>query len=217
MALLWAGCAGGSAERPATRPPGSIIRLPEPRRAGDASLEEVLAARRSVRSFTDQPVTLAEISQLLWAAQGITSSWGGRTAPSAGALYPLEVYGVTADMTLRYIPDGHRAELLSVGDPRRGLAAAAFGQGAVVSAPVVLVLAAVFPRTEVKYGARAERYVKLEGGHAAQNVLLQAVALGLGAVPIGSFEDDGVRQALDLADPEQPLYLIPIGHPAEEP
>jgi SagB-type dehydrogenase family enzyme len=193
-----------------------VIELPTPRTDGDVSLEEALLERRSVRDFTPEELTLEEISQLLWAAQGVTASWGGRTAPSAGALYPLEVYAATPDGLSHYLPDGHRAEIVSTADLRGALSRAAGGQAAVADAPVVFVVAAVPARTEAKYGERAERYVQLEAGHVAQNMLLQAVALGLGGVPIGAFADEEVARLLGLAPGEVPLYLIPVGHPAEE-
>lgn len=158
---------------------------------------------------------MAEISQLLWAAQGVTRGWGGRTAPSAGALYPLELYAVTPDGFLHYMPDEHTAMVVSRADLRRPLARAAFGQSAVEETPAVFVIAAVTSRTAAKYGPRAERYVTLEAGHAAQNLLLQAVALDLGAVPVGAFSDEGVSEALGLPADHEPLYLVPVGHPAE--
>ncbi len=195
---------------------GDIIDLPAPRTDGGMSLEEALAARRSAREFTDEPLTLEQISQLLWSAQGITADWGGRTAPSAGALYPLEVYVVTADGSFHYLPDGHRLWVMSRGDLRAPLAEAALGQAAVSEAPAVFVITAVYARTAGKYGDRAERYVRLEAGHACQNLLLQAVALGLGAVPIGAFSDTEVQRVLGLPADQEPLYLIPVGHPVPE-
>lgn len=189
------------------------IALPAPHLKGEMSLEETLAARRSVREFTDEELTLEELSQLLWAAQGITADWGGRTAPSAGALYPLEVYVATADGLYHYVPQGHKAIVESRADLRDELWRAGLSQDAIREAPAVFVIAAVYARTERKYGGRAERYVKLEAGHAAQNLLLQAVALGLGGVPIGAFYDDQVQNALTFPSDYEPLYLIPIGHP----
>jgi SagB-type dehydrogenase family enzyme len=194
-----------------------VLELPAPRPKGDISLEEALAARRSVREFTDEPLTMQDLSQLLWAAQGLTASWGGRTAPSAGALYPLEVYLVTPEGLYHYLPDGHRIEALAHDDRRPTLARAALGQEAVADAAAVVIITGVYARTSQKYGDRAERYVHLEAGHAAQNVLLQAVSLGLGAVPIGAFEDRAVQEALGLPPDHEPLYLIPVGHPAPVP
>ncbi|OFW78165.1 MAG: hypothetical protein A2Z48_04445 [Actinobacteria bacterium RBG_19FT_COMBO_70_19] len=191
-----------------------VLELPVPRLKGNLTLEEALAARRSVREFSDEPLTMQDLSQLLWAAQGLTASWGGRTAPSAGALYPLEVYLVTPEGLYHYLPDGHRLEVLAHDDRRPALARAALGQESVADAPAVVILTAVYARTSQKYGDRAERYVHLEAGHAAQNVLLQAVSLGLGAVPVGAFEDRAVQEALGLPTEHEPLYLIPVGHAA---
>jgi SagB-type dehydrogenase family enzyme len=155
-----------------------------------------------------------ELGQLLWAAQGLTSSAGQRTAPSAGGLYPLELYGVTRDCVYHYAPPGHRLNEHVRGDLRSGLWLAAWRQDAVKNAAAVIVITGVYARTALKYGEeRAMRYVHLEAGHAAQNILLQAVALKLGAVTLGAFEDDRVIQALALPSDHAPLYLIPIGHP----
>jgi len=208
--------AGSGGVSPRATPTGSTVELPAPRTDGELSLEETLAARRSIRDFTPEELTLEEISQLLWAAQGITASWGGRTAPSAGALYPLEVYVATSDGLSRYLPEGHRAESISTADVRGASAEAALGQAAVAEAPAVFVITAVPARTEAKYGGRAERYVHMEAGHVAQNVLLQAVALGLAGVPMGAFADEEVARVLGLPPGEVPLYLIPLGHSAED-
>ena len=191
------------------------IDLPQPEVTGGVSLAEALARRRSVREYQPLPLDMADISQLLWAAQGVTSNTGQRTAPSAGGLYPLELYVITEGGRYHYYPNGHQLDVLGEDDVRRELSRAALSQEAVEEAAAIFVVAAVYSRTEQKYGERAERYVKLEAGHAAQNLLLQAVSLGLGAVPIGAFHDDEVREALDLPSDHQPLYLIPVGHPAE--
>lgn len=191
------------------------VRLPEPITRGEMSLEETLAARRSVRQYTDEQLTDVETSQLLWAAQGITREGRGRTAPSAGGLYPLELYVVTAHGVFHYRPESHDLEVMSGEDVRVPLFRAALSQEAVRDAPAVFVMTAVFQRTAVKYGDRAVRYVHLEAGHAAQNLLLEAVALGLGGVPIGAFDDGGVQEALGLPQDHEPLYVIPVGHPAE--
>ena len=188
--------------------------LPPPRLKGTLTLEEALTKRRSVREFSDTPLTLAELGQLLWAAQGTTHPAGLRTAPSAGALYPLEVYAVTREGVYHYQPQGHRIIVHVQDDVRSALYAAALRQDPVLKAPAVIVIAAVYARTAQKYGEeRSLRYVHLEAGHAAQNVLLQAPALNLGAVPIGAFEDSRVKQVLALPSDQQPLYLIPVGHP----
>jgi SagB-type dehydrogenase family enzyme len=215
IALLMA-AACGPAARPAALAgePAGIIPLPAPTLVGQMSLETALAQRRSVREFSARPLTEAELGQLLWAAQGITGGRGYRTAPSAGALYPLEVYVATADGLFHYEVDRHALAVVDRTDLRPALYEAALRQAAVSRAPAVFVIAAVYERTAVKYGAeRSPRYVHLEAGHATQNLLLQAVALELGAVPIGAFEDAGVQQALGLPADQQPLYLIPVGQP----
>jgi SagB-type dehydrogenase family enzyme len=206
--ILVAGCASAVASPTA----GEAVLLPSPRTDGARSLEDVLASRRSVRAFRDEPIAAIDVAQLLWAAQGVTDAEGGRTAPSAGALYPLELYVVDGAGASRYLPAEHALVSVAEGDLRHALGEAA-GQDAVLGAPAVFVLAGVEARTAARYGDRAERYVQLEAGHAAQNLLLQATALGLGAVPIGAFEDAAVARALGLADGERPLYLIPVGHP----
>lgn len=215
---LIAGC--GTTEGVDTTVSGGIVLtervdLPPPVVNDGGSLTDALARRRSVREFQPVPLDLAEISQLLWATQGVTSSAGQRTVPSAGGLYPLELYLVTDRGRYHYDPDNHQLEVLGKDDVRNELCRAALSQEAVQQAPAVFVLAAVYSRTEDRYGDRAERYVKLETGHAAQSLLLQAVSLGLGAVPIGAFDDEEVREVLDLPGDHEPLYLIPVGHPAE--
>ncbi|MGC9332587.1 MAG: SagB/ThcOx family dehydrogenase [Anaerolineae bacterium] len=190
--------------------------LPSPIVSGGGSLAEALAERRSVRSFSDQTLTPSEIGQLLWAAQGVTSPQGYRTAPSAGALYPLEIYAVTAEGVYHYQPQGHLLAVHSGGDRRQALYEAALRQDPVREAPAIFVITTIYARTAEKYGAeRSPRYVHMEAGHAAQNLLLQTVALGLGGVPIGAFHDERIQEALGLPEDEEPLYLIPVGHPLE--
>lgn len=193
------------------------VSLPAPPTAGTMSLEEALARRRSVREFSAGALTLAEVSRLVWAAQGVTKP-EGRTTPSAGATYPLEVYLVAADVeglaagVYRYRPGLHRLEAVTGGDIRLPLAIAAVGQEWVSRVPLVVVIAAVFERTTARYGRRGQRYVHMEAGHAAQNLLLQATAMGLGATPVGAFDDIEVSRLLHLPAGETPLYLIPVGH-----
>jgi SagB-type dehydrogenase family enzyme len=178
------------------------------------SVEEALARRRSVRQFAAKDLTLEQVSQLAWAAQGITDQRRGlRTAPSAGALYPLEVYLVKPDGMFRYLPQSHRLLGLSADDSRARLSQAAYGQPSVREAPLNFVIAAVYERTRVKYGARADRYVPIEAGHVGQNIHLQAVALGLGSVSVGAFDDKEVASALGLPGDQEPLYIIPVGYP----
>jgi len=195
------------------------VTLPPPPKAGAMSLEEALAHRRSVREFAPTALKLSEISRLVWAAQGVTAP-GHRTAPSAGATYPLEVYlavGTAENLAAgvyHYLPDRHRLEVVSAGDIRTQLAHAAISQTWISQAPLVVVIAAVFDRTSARYGKRAERYVHMEAGHAAQNLLLQATALELGATTVGAFNDSEVSRLLQLPSGATPLYLIPLGRPA---
>jgi SagB-type dehydrogenase family enzyme len=222
--LLWllvtvslAGCAPSTSPTlRVTEEPATVIDLSPPSLLGELSLEEVLARRRSIREYAESLLGIDELSQLLWAAQGVTAASGHRTAPSAGALYPLEVYVVTSEGAHHYLPDGHQLETLTDADLRMEMMAAGLGQTAIGDAAAVFVIAGVVARTEAKYGDRAERYVILEAGHAAQNLLLEAVALGLGAVPIGAFHDDEVQRTLALPDDIRPLYLIPVGRPTAE-
>lgn len=187
--------------------------LPVPDVVGEKSFEEVLSQRRSTRDFTEETLTVEEISQLFWAAQGETRP-NRRTNPSAGALYPIEIFAATPDGLYHYVPDGHRAELLTTDDVRNHLYWSSYLQDSIADAPVVFVICGVLSRTEAKYGGRADRYVKLEAGHVAQSLLLQAVALDLAAVPVGAFQDGQIQRALGVPDDHEPLYLIPVGHPA---
>ncbi len=195
------------------------ISLPAPRQESGFSLERALRERRSVREFSKAALTQEEISQLLWAAQGITGRGGLRTAPSAGALYPLELYLVVGAVSgldpgvYKYVPAGHKLMKAMAGDLHRQLAAAALGQDSVADAAAVLVFTAVEKRTARKYGSRASRYVHIETGHAAQNVFLQATALGLATVVVGAFDDEKVGEVLNLPSGETPLYLMPLGRP----
>lgn len=190
------------------------IPLPPPQRDGGMPLAAALDHRRSVRAFGARALTPAELGQLLWAAQGeVDARDGVRTAPSAGALYPLVLYAATADGLFRYVVEEHALERVSARDSRADLAAAALGQEEVAQAPCVLVFAAVLSRTTRKYGERGVRYVHMEAGHAAQNVLLAATALGLAAFPLGAFEDARVVEVLRLGRGEAPVYLVPVGEP----
>lgn len=179
--------------------------LPAPLRDGGASL----ATRRSTRVFARREVPERDLAQLLWAAQGVSD--GHRTAPSAGALYPITVRLVDGSGIWRYVPAEHVLIRESARMTRDALRSAAHGQDSVRDAPATLVISANIAITAAKYGDRAGRYATLEAGHVAQNILLTATALGFAAVPVGAFDDDMTRHALELAASETPLYLIPIG------
>ena len=200
-------------------PAGGRIALPEPEVGAGMPVETALRSRRSIRDFNGNPLSLAQVSQMVWAAQGTTSPEGYRSAPSAGALYPLDVYlltqnvvGLTAGVYL-YHPQQHELDKIVAGDRRRELSDAALAQGWIRMAAAVIVLAAVFRRTTRKYGERGHRYVHLEAGHAAQNVYLQATSLGLGTTTVGAFHDERVKAVLELPAEAQPLCLLPIGFP----
>ena len=189
------------------------IMLPDPKLKGSISLEEALKIRRSIRDFSEKDLTLDDISPILWAAQGITEeSLGFRTAPSAGALYPLELFVVKV-MDYFYVAEEHKLEKLSSQDLRQKLMKASLFQESISTAPIDIVITAIYERTTAKYGERGIRYVHIEAGHACQNILLQAAALQLGAVPIGAFSDDEVQKVLNLPAAYKPLYVIPVGHP----
>lgn len=197
------------------------IKLTPPQRTGDISVEEALQKRRSVREYSGASLSPEELSQLAWAAQGITGEPGGlRTAPSAGATFPIEIYllvtGVDGipDGLYHYINKNHTLEPLAGEDRRRQLQRSALGQDSIVAAPVVMVITGVLRRTEQRYGGRALRYLYKEAGHVAQNVYLQAVTRHIGTVTIAAFDDDGVRQVLQREAGEHPLYIMPLGKPS---
>jgi SagB-type dehydrogenase family enzyme len=190
------------------------IALPEPSLAGTVSLEEAIERRRSMRRFGPGVLPVGTIGQLLWAGQGVTSPDGKRAAPSAGALYPLELYAVTAAEVMHYLPHGHRAETRVTPDLRPQLKAAALGQASVGAAPVVIVVAAEPGRLSERYGTKADAFTDLEAGHAAQNMLLQAVVRGLAAVPVGSLDGSRVARTLALPPGQAVVYLIPVGFAA---
>ena len=232
--LLFGDAAAAGAQDAKT--PGELIPLPEVCHDGEVSLERAVADRRSVRNFADVSLSVVDLSQLLWAAQGVTeksevppAAWRGgewrgglRTAPSAGALYPRELYvvaGIVADLEsglYRSVPLEHSLERVGDGELRAAVGDAALRQRAISEAPAVLLIAAVYERTAIKYGERAERYVHMEVGAAAENAWLQAEALGLGAVFIGAFDDGAVKQALALPEDHEPLGIMPVGRKADD-
>jgi SagB-type dehydrogenase family enzyme len=213
LALLLAG-----AEAPPASAPAAPLKLPAPLLSGPVAVEQALQQRRSVRRLAATPLALADLAQLLWAAQGVTDAQGHRTAPSAGALYPLEVLLVAgrvdglAPGVYRYRPGEHALVKVAAGDVRDQVAAATRGQPWVAEAPALLVIAADVARTAARYGARADRYVQVEAGHAAQNVYLQCAARGWATVTVGAFDDAKLRQAVGLAPDRMVLALMPVGH-----
>ncbi|HOX24437.1 MAG TPA: SagB/ThcOx family dehydrogenase [Candidatus Krumholzibacteria bacterium] len=210
----------GQAAAGAAGQAAAILALPAPRTDLAVTLDHALRHRRSVRDLADRALSLAEVGQMLWAGQGVTDPRGLRTAPSAGATYPLEIYLVAGHVVgldagvYRYLPASHGLAPVAAGDVRGDLAAAAAGQRWLQAAPAILVVAAVVERTELRYGARAVRYVDMEAGAAVQNVLLQCVALGLGGTFVGAFDDAAVERAVRLAPGEGALAIVPVGHQA---
>lgn len=198
-----------------------IMGLPEVKNKGALSVEEAIRSRRTRRDFSDRPLTLETLAQLLWAAQGVTGKDGRlRTAPSAGALYPLDVYAVVGAHGVEgmnpgvyhYVPQSHQLERVASGDLRDRMAAACLGQPWMARAPVSFVVTAEYKRSEIKYGPRAERYCSIEAGHVGQNIFLQAEALGLGAGIVGAFDDERLARLLALPSSHRPLVVMPVGH-----
>jgi SagB-type dehydrogenase family enzyme len=197
----------------------SLYRLPEPIPGFDNPLNPILQQRRTHREFAPQGVSLTQVTQLLWAAQGVTSREGYRTAPSAGALYPLELHLIAGQVeglpngSYRYDTMHHSLQSEKMGDLRKEIAAAALHQDWIEQAPAIVVISAYDARTTKKYGSRGLRYVHMEVGHASQNLLLQAVALGLAAATVGAFDDERLQQLLGLTHEERPLVIHPVGYP----
>jgi SagB-type dehydrogenase family enzyme len=197
-----------------------LLKLPAPTLSGPHSLERSFAERRSVREYGPVMLTPAQLGQVLWAAQGVTERTGLRTAPSAGGLYPLELYVVAGEVAgfqpgiYHYRVGRHLLALFAAGDRRADLASATLGQEWVALAPAVIVIAAAYGRTTAKYGDRGRRYVHMEVGHAAQNACLQATALGLGCAVVGVFDDRDVKRLIGLPPREEALALLPVGRPA---
>jgi len=214
------------------------IPLPPPQLKGGMSLEEAIRRRRSRRDFTDAPLTMEQLAQLLWACQGVTGerptrrgpsrespplvSALERAAPSAGATFPMEIFVAVGARTAGDLDAGlyhyhsaeHALQKTFDGDVRPQIAAAALGQDFLESAPVVILMAAESARTSRRYGERADRYVAMEAGHIGQNVYLQAEALGLGTVAVGAFHDEQVAAAFRLPKELKPVYVMPVGSPA---
>jgi len=205
--------------------PASYI-LPPPMTSGEMSVEQALANRRSRRNFMDQPISIEQLSQILWAAYGVTEPrpnapqlrGGLRTVPSARALYPLEIYVIIGNVegilpgVYHYISEEHKIVMVAEGDIRQEVGEAALGQRMIREAPATLFYSAVFSRMIPRYGDRGIMYTHMEVGHSAQNVYLQAEALGLGTVAVGAFSDERIRQLFMLSDEETPLYLMPFGY-----
>jgi len=189
-----------------------MIELPQPKTKGTVSIEETITKRRSVRNFQKKNLTIEQISQILWSAQGLTSKRGFRSAPSAGAIYPMEIYFASNDGLFRYIPQGHKIEKLKDGDLRSQLCNAAFGQDFISYAGISIIICCDYEKIISKYSKRGIRYADMEAGHITQNIQLQAVSLGLGSCPVGAFNDGSVSKLLQLPKNLTPIYIIPVGY-----
>ena len=208
---------------PRARPnkPQPVTKLPSPQLKSKFSLEEAIAGRRSIRRYRAEPVTLSQLGQILWAAQGVTGTGSVRAAPSAGATYPLEIFAVLGNRTVDNLQAGihhydvstHSLVLHQAGDLRQELSSAALDERFIAEAPVNIIICAIYLRTSYTYGRRGERYVHMEVGHVGENIHLQAVALGLATVEVGAFNDEQVRKVLQLEEQIKPLYIMPIGKP----
>jgi len=202
--------------------PDKIIELPKPMLKSNKSFEQVLSERRTKRAFSVERVNKRILSQLLWAAQGITDeSRNYRTAPSAGALYPLEVYIIVQNKgceglengLYKYIPNENQIEFIKPGDLDSSLANVGYSQDFFARSPICFILTAVPKRTTKKYGERGYRYIHMEVGHVGQNIQLQGTALGLSVGIAGAFKDQKLSELLDLNEEEIPLYIMPVGYP----
>jgi len=197
------------------------IPLPGARKNSEVSLEAAIQERKSVRNYRKQHLTLQQVSQLLWSAQGMRRD-GCRTVPSAGATYPLELFLVVAIKSVEglqegiyhYDPETHSLVLIAEGDFRSHLCNACLWQEFIQEAPLSIVIAAEYERTMKRYGNRGRRYVLMEVGHAGQNISLQAIAMGLATVMVGAFKDEEVSKVIRLNPKFEPLYVIPVGYPS---
>ncbi len=195
------------------------IKLPPPSFKGELSVEEAIKKRRSQRSFLDHSLSLSQVSQILWAAQGITEEGGfKRAAPSAGAMYPLEIYLVVRNVeelekgVYHYHPQDHGVSFVLKGNYQDTLAKACLSQSFVAASPLSIVIAAEHERTSIKYGERGIRYVLMDVGHVGGNISLQAVALGMASCPVGAFIDEEVSRVLELPRSLEPLYVLSVGY-----
>jgi SagB-type dehydrogenase family enzyme len=186
---------------------------------GGVPVELAISSRRSERRFTGKVMSAVELSHILYYACGITDRRDGfRAAPSAGATYPIEVYPIINNIedfttgVYRYAIVDHQLEIVHEGDFRRDIIRAAIGQSYLGEANAILVLSAVFFRTQRQYGERSDRYILLEAGHIAQNACLIATSMGLGSCVVGAFDDAAFNRLIGAdGRNESVLYLIAVG------
>lgn len=186
--------------------------LPKPVTTGGMALNEALARRRSCRAFTDTPVTLQQISQVCWAAQGVTEPVKGlRTAPAAMALYAVRLFVVDRAGMAEYLPKEHALRTVRDGDLLPAARALALNPATLGEPPVVLLLCIDPAALQARAGAKAERFALLEAGHVTQNILLQVTALGLASVPVGGVDEAKASEALRLPEGVRAVYAMPVG------
>jgi SagB-type dehydrogenase family enzyme len=218
--LVWACGTKWASAFPTVWPKEAIMQLPRPAAKGTVTVEQALHQRRTVRSFSSRAIGIHQLSQLLWAAQGVTAIDGfKRAAPSAGALYPMDLYvvigadGVTdlEEGVYRYEPGAHEVSIVTRGDLREAVAEASLGQRWMARAPLSCLITAEYDRARVKYGQRGRRYAMIEAGHIGQNIFLQAEALGLKAGIVGAFHDRKIAQVTGIPPDHEPLLIMPVG------
>lgn len=201
--------------------PEGVVKLPPPITEGTVSVEQAIKQRRTVRKFRSRPLDLNQLSQLLWATHGITGKKGfKRAAPSAGALYPIDLYAVAGQESVaqigagvyHYEPKGHQLNPVATSDLRNAVARAALSQMWIARAPLNFILTAEYHRVAVKYKERGVRYAMIEAGHMGQNLFLQAEALGLKAGIVGAFHDENLIQAIRIPFSHKPLLIMPVGY-----
>ncbi|MDP3181373.1 MAG: SagB/ThcOx family dehydrogenase [Desulfobaccales bacterium] len=197
-----------------------VIKLPPPAHKSAVSLEDALLRRRTVRHFASRGLDLNQVSQLLWGTDGVSDPRGLRTAPSAGATYPVDLYLVVGERGVatvpagvyHYLPKENSLKLITPGELRPAVARASLSQSWMAEAPIMVVITGEYRRCMARYGERGIRYTIMEVGHTAENLFLQAEALGLGAGIVGAFEDRTITQVLKTPAAHEPLLIMPVGY-----
>jgi SagB-type dehydrogenase family enzyme len=198
----------------------AAVKLPPPSHKGAVSVAEALRARRTVRQFASRPLALAQVGQIMWAADGLSDPRGLRTAASAGATYPLDLYLVVGERGVtglnpgiyRYLVAEHSLTPAGAGDQRGPVAKASLNQGWMAQAPIMVIIVGEYRRCTARYGERGVMYTHMESGHVGQNIFLMAEALGLGAGIVGAFEEKWLSQLLKLPEGQLPLLVMPVGY-----
>ena len=195
-----------------------VTNLPEPNLQSNFSLEQALKQRRSRRDFSDNPISLNQLSQVLWAAYGITKEPIYKTAPSAGAIYPMTIYVSTCKVKnmengfYRYIPETHSLKLIDDNNYKKIIYKLGYRQNCLKNPAFTILMAANFNKIENRYGNKAKRYTFMEAGHISQNIYLQVESLGLGTVAVGAFNEASMNKNLPVKAEENIIYIMPIGN-----